>query len=155
MAAITVPITGRGATISGFGITSKIVSIDPIKISATPLDITTLDVTGYKLMRPGDLREAPEVKVTFYWLGNLGGTAASLISGEMIPTSESYSGTTVTITFPTHAGTTTGETAKSGIFSGKAFVKEVELPSCKNGEVMTGSYTLQFDGNSIAFTTAN
>jgi hypothetical protein len=45
MAALTVPVTGNGATISGLGITTFLTSISSAKIQATPLDVTVLSTT--------------------------------------------------------------------------------------------------------------
>jgi len=130
MPALTVPVTGNGATISGLGITTFLTSISSLKIQQTPLDVTVLSTTGFKRMRPGDLRDLPEVTVEFYWLG-----AAVPTSTTMIPTSEPYAGTTFTITYP-----------GAGSFAGTAHVKSVDFPAPKNGEVMKGSMTIQYDG---------
>jgi len=132
MAARTVPITGLGATISGLGITASLTSISAAKIAATPLDVTILGASGYERMRPGDLRKAPKVTVEFYWMGT-----APPITTTMIPTSEPYAGTAFTIAF-------TGAT--NDTLQGTAFVEEVDFPSCKAGEIMKGSMTIQFDG---------
>lgn len=138
MAALTVPLSGLGATISGLGITTLLTSISSAKIAATPLDITTLATTGYEKMRPGDLRKLPKVSVEFYWTG-----AAPPISTTMIPaapsTSGEYTGSLFTITYPT-----------AGSLQGSAFVEEVDFPNCKAGEIMKGSMTIQFDGGATA-----
>jgi hypothetical protein len=142
MPAPTVPFTGNGATISGLGVTAFVTSIEEIKISVATLDVSTLTTTGYKNLVPSDLREAPEVKVNFLFLGT--GTAA-LVGDKMVPTDPGdYAGTVVTITYPGGAGT----------FAGKAFIKEANLPKCANGEIMAGSYVLQFDGKDISVTNA-
>ena len=139
MAALTVPRTGNGATISGLGITTFLISIGAFKIGQTPLDITTLSHTGFKRMRPGDLRDLPEITVEFYWMGE-----APPIGVTMVPTSEPYAGATFTITYP-----------GAGSLAGTAFVKSVDFPSPKNGEVMKGSMTIQYDGvTGPAFTAA-
>lgn len=130
MAALTVPVTGNGATISGLGVTTFLTSISAAKIGVTPLDISVLATTGFKKMRPGDLRDLPEVTVEFYWLG-----AAPPISTTMVPSAEPYAGTTFTITYP-----------GAGSLAGTAFVKSVDFPAPKNGEVMKGSMTIQYDG---------
>jgi len=118
MATLTVPVTGNGATISGLGVTTFLTSISAAKIGVTPLDISVLATTGFKKMRPGDLRDLPEVTVEFYWLG-----AAPPISTTMVPTAEPYAGTTFTITYP-----------GAGSLAGTAFVKSVDFPAPKNGE---------------------
>ncbi len=139
MPALTVPVTGNGATISGLGVTTFLISISSAKIEQTPLDITVLATTGFEKMRPGDLRKLPEVTVEFYWLG-----AAPPITTTMIPAAEPYAGTTFTITYP-----------GAGSLAGTAFVKSVDFPAPKNGEVMKGSMTIQFDGaTGPAFTAA-
>jgi len=139
MAALTVPVTGNGATISGLGVTTFLTSISAAKIGQTPLDITVLATTGFKKMRPGDLRDLPEITVEFYWLG-----AAPPITTTMIPTAEPYAGATFTITYP-----------GAGSLAGTAFVKSVDFPAPKNGEVMKGSMTIQYDGvTGPAFTAA-
>jgi len=139
MAALTVPVTGNGATISGLGVTTFLTSISAAKIGQTPLDITVLATTGFKKMRPGDLRDLPEITVEFYWLG-----AAPPITTTMIPTAEPYAGATFTITYP-----------GAGSLAGTAFVKIVDFPAPKNGEVMKGSMTIQYDGvTGPAFTAA-
>jgi len=139
MAALTIPVTGNGATISGLGVTTFLTSISAAKIGVTPLDISVLATTGFKKMRPGDLRDLPEVTVEFYWLG-----AAPPISTTMVPSAEPYAGTTFTITYP-----------GAGSLAGTAFVKSVDFPAPKNGEVMKGSFTIQYDGaTGPAFTAA-
>ena len=139
MTALTVPITGNGATISGLGITTLLTSISSAKIQQTPVDITVLSTTGFMKMRPTDLRQLPEVTVEFYWTG-----AAVPITTTMIPSAEPYAGTTFTITYPS-----------AGSLAGTAFVKSVDFPAPKNGEVMKGSMTIQFDGaTGPAFTVA-
>lgn len=139
MAALTIPDTGHGATVSGLGITTNVVSIDAVSISQNMVDISTLATTGYKKSRPGDLREPVKVKWTYMWLG-----AAPGITTDMIPTSEPYAGTTFTLTFP-----------GAGSIAGTAFVESVETPSLKSGEVMMGSCTIVFDGaTGPAFTVA-
>ena len=139
MAALTVPVTGNGATISGLGITTFLISISSAKIAVAPLDISVLATTGFKKVRPGDLRDLPEVTVEFYWLG-----AAPPITTTMVPSAEPYAGTTFTITYP-----------GAGSLAGTAFVKSVDFPAPKNGEVMKGSMTIQYDGaTGPAFTSA-
>jgi len=138
MAALTVPITGLGTTISGLGVTTFLTSISAAKIGTTPLDITTLASTGYEKMRPGDLRKLPKITVEFYWMG-----AAPPITTTMIPTSEPYAGSLFTITY---AG------AGAGSLQGSAFVEDVDFPNCKAGEIMKGSMTIQFDGGATALT---
>lgn len=137
MAAMTIPDTGHGSTISGLGITTSLKSISALTVGAEPIDITTLgNTTGYKTMRPGDLRNTPDVTVEFYWLG-----AAPPITTTMIPTVEPYAGTTFTITY------STGTTGGGGTFAGKAFVKSVNFPQAAIGEAMMGSMVIQFDGS--------
>jgi hypothetical protein len=140
MAALTVARTGLGATISGTGlVTTQIVSIGGIKVSADALNITTLSTTGFEELRPSDLRKNPDLPVEFNWLG-----AAPPITTAMIPSAEPYAGIAVTVTLP-----------GAGSYQGTAFVKEVEFPSAKQGEIMKGKYTLQFDGaTDITFTPA-
>ena len=136
MAALTVPVTGLGATISGLGITTSLISISSAKLSATPLDITTLSTTGTEKMRPGDLRKLPKVTVEFYWLG-----AAPPITTTMIPTAEPYAGANFVISYP-----------GAGSLQGSAFVEEVDFPNAKAGEIMKGSMTIQYDGGATALT---
>jgi len=132
MAALTVPRTGLGASISGTGlITGSITRIGEMTISADPLDITDLSTTGYEKMVPGDIRKNPEVEVEFYWLG-----AAIPITTAMMPTgTTSYAGISATITLPA-----------AGSLQGTVFVKSVKTPQAVKGEIMKGSYTIQFDG---------
>jgi hypothetical protein len=140
---VTVADTGLGATISGTGlITTQITRIGEFSIGVDALEITDLAVTGYKKMRPGDLRDLPEVSIEFNWLGN-----APPITSAMTPTSEPYLGVTATITYP--SGTTQNNgTAGSGMGSiaGSVFVKSVKFPNCAQGEIMKGEYVIQFDG---------
>jgi hypothetical protein len=139
MAALTVPVTGNGATISGLGITTLITSISAAKVKVTPLNISVLATTGFHKTRPGDLRDPVQVTVEFYWTG-----AAPPITTTMVPTSEPYAGTTFTITYP-----------GAGSLAGTAFVTDADFPSPKNGEVMKGSFTIQYDGaTGPAFTAA-
>lgn len=130
MAALTVPDTGNGATISGLGITTFLTKIDGFQIGHDPIDVTTLDSTGFRRLRPGDLRKPPEVKVEFFWMG-----AAPPLTTTMIPATEPYAGTTFTITY-----------LGAGSIAGTAFVKSVDFPSVANGEAMKGSMTIQYDG---------
>ena len=142
MAALTVADTGLGATISGTGlITTQVKSIGEMTISVDQLDITQLGVTGFELLRPSDLRKNPDVDIAHNWLGT-----APPLAAPMIPTSEPYVGISVVITLP-----------GAGSFQGTAFVKEVKTPKLGKGEVMVGSYKLQFDGASatqLTFTPA-
>jgi hypothetical protein len=140
MAALTKARTGLGATISGTGlITTQVTSIGSIKVGVDTLNNVTLSTTGFEDLRPGDLRKNPEVPIEFNWLG-----AAPPFSTAMIPTSEPYAGISVTIALPS-----------AGSIQGTAFVKEVEFPSAKQGEIMKGKYVLQFDGDTeLTFTPA-
>jgi hypothetical protein len=116
-----------------------VVSIGEMTISVDSLDITHLGTAGFEALRPSDLRKNPEVDIVFNWLG-----AAIPITTSMIPTSEPYAGISVTITLP-----------GAGSFQGTAFVKEVKTPQLAKGEVMKGSYKLQFDGaTDVTFTPA-
>jgi hypothetical protein len=131
MAALTVATTGLGATIAGTGlITTQITRIGDFNVSVDSLNISHLGTAGFESERPGDLRKNPEIEVEFNWLG-----ASVPISTSMIPTSEPYTGISVTLTFP-----------GAGSVTGTAFVKQVKFPSCEKGSIMKGSYTLQFDG---------
>jgi len=108
MAALTVPTTGLGATISGTGlITTKLKRIGEMTIGVDQLDITDLGAAGFELLRPSDLRKNPEVEVEFYWLGS-----TIPFTTAMIPSAEPYAGISVTITLP-----------GAGSFQGTAFVK--------------------------------
>lgn len=140
MAALTVADTGLGATISGTGlVTTQITRIGDFSVTVDQLDISHLGTSGYEELRPSDLRKNPELEVEFNWLG-----AAPPLGTPMIPTSEPYAGISVTLTFP-----------GAGSLSGTAFVKAVKFPSCEKGQIMKGSYTLQFDGaTDITFTPA-
>jgi hypothetical protein len=142
---LTVPDTGLGATISGTGlITTQITKIGDLTISVDALDTTHLGTTGYKTVRPSDLRNLPEVSIEFNWLG-----AAPPITSAMMPTQEPYAGVTATITYP--ANTAGGG---AGSIAGTAFVKSVKFPNCAQGEIMKGEYVIQFDGvTAPAFTT--
>jgi hypothetical protein len=132
MAALTVPRTGLGASISGSGlITGSITRIGEMTISADPLDITDLSTTAYEKNVPGDIRKNPEFEVEFYFLG-----AALPITTAMMPTgTTSYSGISATITLPA-----------AGSFQGTGFVKSVKTPQAVKGDIMKGGYTFMFDG---------
>lgn len=140
MPALTKARTGLGATISGTGlITTQVTRIGNIKIGVDSLNISHLGTSGYEEERPGDLRKNPDLEIEFNWLG-----AAVPITTSMIPTSEPYAGTSVTITLP-----------GAGSYQGTAFVKEVEFPQAEKGSIMKGKYVLQFDGaTAITFTPA-
>ena len=140
MAALTVADTGLGATISGTGlITTQITRIGDFNVSVDALDISDLSTTGFEALRPSDVRKNPEVEIEFNWLG-----AAVPVTTAMIPTSEPYAGISVTLTFP-----------GAGSVTGTAFVKNVKFPSCEKGQIMKGSYTLQFDGaTDLSYTVA-
>ena len=140
MAALTVADTGLGASISGTGlITTQVVSIGEMTISVDVLNISDLSTVGFELERPGDLRKNPDCEIVYNWLG-----AAIPITTAMMPTSEPYAGISVIVTFP-----------GAGSLQGTAFVKEVKTPKLSKGEIMKGSYKLQFDGaTDITFTPA-
>jgi hypothetical protein len=140
MPALTIADTGLGASITGTGlITTQVKSIGEMTISVDVLDISDLSTVGFEALRPSDLRKNPDVDIVYNWLG-----AAPPITTAMIPTSEPYAGISVTITYP-----------GAGSFQGTAFVKEVKTPKIGKGEVMTGSYKLQFDGaTDLTFTPA-
>lgn len=137
---LTVPDTGLGATIAGTGlVTTLIKNISGMTIGVDTLDVTHLATTGFKAARPSDLRNNPEVEVTFYWTG-----ASVPITSMMVPTVEPYAGLTATITYP-----------GAGNVAGTVFVKSVEFPQAAQGEIMTGKYVLLYDGaTGPAFTTA-
>lgn len=130
MAALTVPDTGLGATISGGPVSTLIKKIGDFTIGTEQLETTSLATTGMKTIRPSDLRANPEVTVVFYWSG-----AAPGITTAMIPTAEPYSGSSITITYP-----------GAGSIQGTGFVKSVKFPSCEQGKIMEGEYTIVFDG---------
>ena len=131
MAALTIPDSGLGATISGTSlITTYITKISAISIGVDKLDITHLGSTGYKMQRSSDLRNLPEFEVEFLWTG-----AALPISTTMVNTAEPYAGTLCTVTFP-----------GAGSIQGTGFVSNVKLPDVQQGQVMKGSYTFSFDG---------
>lgn len=140
MAALTIPDTGLGATVTATGIAPTFAKrISPIKISVGEVETTYLGTTGFKTRRPSDLREFSEVEIEFYWTG-----ASVPITTAMVPTVEPYAGITATITYP-----------GAGSLSGTVFVKEVDTPNCAQGEVMMGRMVLAFDGVSApAFTAA-
>lgn len=140
MAALSVADTGLGASISGTGlVTTQITRIGDFSITVDQLDISHLGTTNYEELRPSDLRKNPELEIEFNWLGS-----APPLGSTMIPTSEPYAGVAITLTFP-----------GAGSLSGTAFVKAVKFPSCEKGQIMKGSYTLQFDGaTEITFTPA-
>jgi hypothetical protein len=137
---LTIADTGQSATIAGTGlVTTEITKIGELTIETDALEITHLGTTGMKRMRPSDLRAAPTVELEFNWLG-----AAPPVTTAMIPTSEPYAGVTATITYPSGAGSV----------AGTVFVKSVKFPNCAIGEIMKGSYVIQFDGATApAFTT--
>lgn len=146
MAALTIPDTGNAATVSGLGITTQVVSIDGFTIGQDPIEISHLGTAGFKTFRPTDLRNQVEVKWTFNWLG---ADISTAIGTTMIaPATTAWTaGTLFTVTFPL-----------AGSLQGTAFVKSMDLPSCKNGEIMQGSCTIVFDGiggtNNPTFTAA-
>lgn len=139
---LSVADTGLGATIAGTGlVTTEITRIGEFTIQNDALEITHLGTTGMKRMRPGDLRDAPEVSIEFNWLG-----AAPPITTAMLPTAEPYAGVTATITYPSGGGS----------IAGTVFVKSVKFPNCSQGEIMKGEYVIQFDGATApAFTTTS
>ena len=131
MPALTVPDTGLGATISGTGlVTTLIKKIGDYSIGTEQLETTSLATSGMKTIRPSDLRNNPELTITFYWTG-----AAPGITTQMIPTAEPYAGISATITYP-----------GAGSLQGTVFVKSVKFPSCEQGKIMEGEYTIVFDG---------
>jgi|LakMenEpi03Aug12_release.lakeMendotaPanAssembly.Ray.scaffolds.fasta_scaffold260508_3 hypothetical protein len=134
--------TGLGATIAGTGlVTTEITSIGELTIEVDALDITHLGTAAMKRMRPGDLRSNPTCEISFNWLGS-----APPITSAMIPTAEPYAGVTATITYPEGGGSV----------AGTVFVKSVKFPNAAQGEIMKGSYTIQFDGATApAFTTTS
>lgn len=137
---LTVPDTGLGATVTGTGLVTTLVKkISDLTISQEPLETTHLGTTGYKTFRPGDLRGAPEMTITFYWTG-----AAVPITTAMINTAEPYAGiTNFAVTYP-----------GAGSVQGTVFVKSVKFPSVEQGKIMEGEYTVQFDGaTALTFTT--
>lgn len=140
MAALTKARTGLGATISGTGlVTTQVTRIGNIKIGVDSLNISHLGTAGYEEERPGDLRKNPDLEIEFNWLG-----AAVPITTSMVPATEPYTGTSVTITLP-----------GAGSYQGTAFVKEVEFPQAEKGSIMKGKYVIQFDGaTAITFTPA-
>jgi hypothetical protein len=130
MPALTIPVTGNGATVSGLGLTTLIKKISGFDVTLDTLDISALASTGFKKLIKSDLTNSPSVTVECYWTG-----AAIAIGG---------SSTTFTITYP-----------GAGSFAGTGFITAVKYPDAENGSVMMGSYTVTFDGaTGPAFTAA-
>lgn len=134
MAALTIPDTGLGATLSASGIAPTLIKrIGAVTIETDSVEVTDLSHTGMKRMRPSDLRNNPTVEIDFYWTG-----ASVPITSAMIPTTEPYAGVTATITYP-----------GAGSLAGTVFVKSCTFPEAAQGSVMMGKMVLQFDGVSL------
>lgn len=134
MAALTIPDTGLGATLSATGIAPTLIKrIGAVTIETDAVEFTDLSHTGMKRMRPSDLRNNPTVEIDFYWTG-----ASVPITSAMIPTTEPYAGVTATITYP-----------GAGSLAGTVFVKSCTFPEAAQGSVMMGKMVLQFDGVSL------
>ena len=140
MAALTVPDTGLGTTLTATGIAPTLIKrIGPFKWAVGESETTYLGTSGWKTRRPNDLREFADIEIEFYWTG-----ASVPVTAAMVPTAEPYAGITATVTFP-----------GAGSLSGTVFVKEVETPNCAQGEIMMGRMVLAFDGvTAPAFTAA-
>lgn len=140
MAALTVPDTGLGATLSATGIAPTMIKrIGAVTIEVDSVDFTHLGHTGMKRSRSSDLRNNPTVEIEFLWLGE-----AVPITTAMVTTTEPYAGVTATITYP-----------GAGSLAGTVFVKSVTFPEAAQGQIMTGKMVLQYDGVSLpAFTNA-
>ena len=121
MPALTVPVTGNGATVSGLGLTTLIKKISGFDFTLDTLEISSLSSTGTKKIVKSDLANNPSVTVECYWTG-----AAITLGG---------SSSTFTITYP-----------GAGAFAGTGIVTAVKYPDAENGTIMTGSYTVTFDG---------
>lgn len=129
MPALTVPITGNGATVAGLGLTTLIIKFDGLADALGGFDISVLASTGYKKMKKTDLAENPKVTVECFWTGaaiTLGSTG------------------TFTITWPL-----------AGSFAGTGWVSAIKYPSTANGVALAGSYEVTYDGvTGPAFTAA-
>lgn len=122
MPALTIPVTGNTATVSGLGITASIKKISGFDTTIDTLDVTVLASTGFKKLVKSDLINNPSVTVEFFWLG----TDVGVIGG---------SSTTFTITYP-----------GAGSFAGTGLLTSVKYPDAENGSILMGSYTITFDG---------
>lgn len=116
--------TGNGATIAfgTSGFTAAYIEIGGLNESRPVLNKSSLSTTGHEEYCPGDLLSIDGVNCRFFW----------------DPTSQppvTAAVETVTITLPN--GTT---------LSGTAFISSRSGASLANNQLMTGEFTLQFDG---------
>ena len=129
MPALTSPITGNGATVSGLGLTTLMIKFDGLADNLGNFDISVLASTGYKKIKKTDLADNPKVTVECFWTG------AAIALG---------STGTFTITWPL-----------AGSFAGTGFISNVKYPSTANGAALAGSYEVTYDGaTGPAFTAA-
>lgn len=125
--------TGNGATLT-FGTSALAYGWDSIQIgeeSVDMLEVSTLATTGYKEMVASDLKETPEITVSFVTL-----TTSTAVTVGAAPE-------TITITFPQR----TGETAAANIAGTAVVTSFVRCQQLANGEIQKGQLTFKYDGD--------
>ena len=126
--------TGTGTTIT-FGTTSwtgSIISIGGTTQSREALEDSHLGTSGEKTFVFDDLIDPGSFDIEFYW-----DQSASVMPRDTIL----QPAETITISFPLKSGESTNAT-----FTGSGGVVEASGPDVSNGELMTGSMTIQWDG---------
>ena len=124
--------TGTGTTITfgTSGWTGSVISIGGTTQSREPLEDSHLATSGEKTYVFDDLIEPGDFEIEFYW-----DQSASTFS----PISAVAE--TITISFPLKTGEST-----NGTLAGSGGVIEASGPDVSNGELMTGSMSIQWDG---------
>jgi len=124
--------TGNTATIvfgtSGF--TANYTRIGSTSQERESLEVTTIATTGEKLYQPNDLIEPGEFSCEFHWDQ----------SASTFPPISAVA-ETITVTYPLKAGESTAAT-----LAGTGYLKSSSGPDLVNGEIMSGEFTVQWDG---------
>jgi hypothetical protein len=127
--------TGNGGTITFSGLSGNVVSISSVEMEVEDIEVSHLGTTGQREYIPSDLVEGGEVEVEY------------LFSGVALPTLGDVQ--TLTITFPTTPGGSTGAT-----LVGTAYVKSVGYPEVTSADVLSNTTVFKFNGDTDAAFTA-
>ena len=125
--------TGNGTTLSfgTSGFTANIYSISGATFDREALETTHLGTTAFKEYIADDLVEPGEFEIEFEW--NQSFSTFPPISG---------AAETITVTYPLKSGELTNAT-----LAGTGFLTSSTGPNVANGEIMRGTATIKFDGN--------
>ena len=126
-------LTGNGTTIAfgTSGFTANIYSIGGSTQTREALETTYLGTSGFKEFIPDSLVDGGETEIEFEWNPSFSTFPPISAAAE-----------TITITFPLASGQITNAT-----LAGTGFLTAATSGTATNGEIMRGTATIKWDGN--------